>query len=150
MPASTNTGKLTSTASLVASFKDYNRPIDLHIPSISQSIIDIIKPFMEASKALTKDAQASSLLSSARVSAEIYYDNHGNSYNGYCQDEKSFKTIAAGLLKDYSLGLSCLVSTDGQDYLAYFKASSGKAYCVDGTGFSGAVSILPTRKTTCQ
>ena len=163
-----NTGNLTSTASLVASFKDYNQPISLRIPSVSQSIIDVIKPFMESSVSQSiidivkpsiesskdvvearasqvKDSTGISVLASSRSQAEIFYSK-SNSYSGLCRDIDMM-----ALLKKYSSSIIfCNVASDSQTYSISTNLPSGKKFCVDSSGFYGEVSSFPGGKGSCR
>ena len=155
IPATKTAGKTTMIASLTAGFKDYNKPIVLVAPSPVQSILDIIKPYLEKSMMVPNNAMVPpgknpavdtvgmSVLSSSRLLAEIFYSKN-NSYSGFCLDRELMT-----LLKKISSSV-CNIASDKQAYSIATDLPSGKIFCVDSTGFAGVISLFPWGKTSCQ
>lgn len=93
------------------------------------------------------DKVIKNLMLGINASAEMYRDTHPN-YSGFCntEEEPARKTFLE--LKE-KLGKQPFHCSDGNTFAASVKLYSGEYYCVDNTGYSGAVTALHD-STSCD
>lgn len=105
------------------------------------------------------DAAASSSLNNARAQAELYYSNQTpNTYTGVCAAAVAASGIAGNLTGASNAipgeTADCFEDAGGTSWAAGIVLTDGTAYyCVDSTGFGGALAADPTLaagNTTCN
>ncbi|MFA6536165.1 MAG: type II secretion system protein [Candidatus Paceibacterota bacterium] len=99
------------------------------------------------------DAAVKSNLTTVRTQAELWYDDHTNSYTGMCEADPILGAINAARTSGGN-DATCVVATDGNSWgaEAQLKASTN-FYCVDSTGKStttAATSGLAAATPLCD
>ena len=106
----------------------------------SFEVVDpIIDEFVSNKKAkyqnIAKDAAIKALLSNFRAQAELHYDDNNGSYKKACS---ALKEYSKGYGSGYKIKFSCKDASD--KYAVESKLSYNKHFCVDSTGFAGALN----------
>ena len=102
----------------------------------------IFNPLNEARRR-GQDASLKSSLSAARSEAQLYYSDNQNSYDGVCESE-NLSDLMQPLEDD---GYDVMCRANATEYLIYAPLKiqeEGTYWCVDSTGFSGALEEEPT------
>lgn len=82
-----------------------------------------------------KDAAIKALLSNFRAQAELHYDDNNGSYKKACS---ALKEYSKGYGSGDKIKFSCKDASD--KYAVESKLSDNKHFCVDSTGFAGALN----------
>jgi hypothetical protein len=104
-----------------------------------QKLVDVINQSLNASKDKGVDAMIKANLSNMRAEAAFYYDNNG-SYSGFCTNDKTFVATGENIKKATGFSISCFASKTMWSASVSLKNATDTAYCVDDSGFAGAVS----------
>ena len=92
---------------------------------------------------ISADTSIRSQMSVLRTEAELYYDDHQSSYEGFCQNNK-YTDRTQEQVKTLGRSLVCRDSKDKWAACVNLKAKSGYYYCVDNQGSSEEI------KGTCN
>jgi hypothetical protein len=114
-------------------------PADVHPGSV---IGEQIKK-QEEQRAIRLESSTRLALGNARMQAEIFFSGNQFSYSGFCED------IAADFrYRRYEL--DCVTSPDGEAYrISTVLPTSENRFCVDSTGFSDEVALVPDGTQAC-
>jgi len=82
------------------------------------------------------DAAAKSGMGQLRAQAEMYYDNHGTSYDGVC-DDSTLTTIMTNVAQNAS-AVNC--DDEAAAWAASVTLKTGGTWCVDSTGKSASTT----------
>jgi|GEM_PF-2174237 hypothetical protein len=126
--------------SLVGIFSGWNQPVLIVAPVSSVPFETLMSNAMNDSQQQRKDDEIKANLSNIRPVAEIFYNNHKNSYSGFClsPDVKAAQKAvqAAG-------GAGFVCRTTAQKYALGVKMPQGGYWCADSLGASTATATLP-------
>ncbi len=92
-------------------------------------------------------AAVKSTLSSMRAQAELFYDNNGYSYKGFCSSKGQYG--ADILFKELPSNTTYKCNDSDMSWAAWSQLSTGEYLCVDSTGLSNSVTVLP-KGTSCK
>ena len=117
--------------------KDFNKPVQIEIPSSAEPIEEIFKGLFGGILGMDtespKDRRIISDMDRLRSTAEVYRGNNNESYSGFCasEDENVLETD----IKSTPVGgleYNCYSNTiDGSSYCVEVKLNSGKYWCID-------------------
>jgi len=79
-----------------------------------------------------KDTAIKAALEQLRLAAEMWYDDHGSSYSGFCSSDEA--TNISTSISNNGGTLVCHVSGTGDAYCASSDLPGGGSQCVDSTG----------------
>jgi len=110
-----------------------------------------------------KDSNAAGNLSVLVPAGEIYYNNNGNSYGGFCDSEivrnaysQMPKNLDGSCYEELNnpAGVCCSVNTDGDKWAVCARkfANPEKAFCVDSRGVKKEIGAnsCGTATTVCK
>lgn len=158
-----NTGKVTIDGGISGeSIMDYGAVIEVVPPTDAILLEDFIKEAKKGSQTqqMIDFLQVQSNLRTVSVQAELYYDDHKQSYgtpvvasSEVCNnletmfgDDDIIKQMLGSTIKIESKGIiTCAIGKGGQSWVVGFDDSdNSERWCVDSTGYEGESSILKT------
>jgi type II secretory pathway pseudopilin PulG len=101
------------------------------------------------------DAAIKSNINNARAQAELYYDNHGNSYLNLCSATDGIAQFTTGATSAGSADVGCGVTASTFDnWAANAQLKGGTFYCVDSSGAAtttatDTVGIVGSTDSSC-
>lgn len=114
----------------------------------------VVLASLNSARQKASDSAIQADLNNARAQAELYYNNHDNSYEGVCvspaegEDDSIYKMLdkaKKAYNKTPAEGDSfCNGTSDGWMAWVKLKTVTGGAWCVDGTGQSQQISVEGT------
>lgn len=83
--------------------------------------------YIEESRKIGNDAAIKAMISNMRADAEVYYDDHNQSYKGVCSELKN-------TAKEYRQNFKISCKDSFEKYAVESKMSTGEYFCADSTG----------------
>lgn len=113
---------------------------------------------LRSAREKAKDASAIGSLSSARASAELFADNHGNSYTGLCADPDMVRLVTAANKQEGGTAtaspwdkVTCTETGVAYTIDSTLFDTTSAHFCVDSTGFAGKIPAAAAAPgTTCE
>lgn len=91
-----------------------------------------------------KDARIKADISSLRASAEIYYEDHNQSYKDWRPEQQIINSVD-------STGSKLFYQTTDKTYMIFARLPGAKKYyCVDSNNVSIELDSIDTNKNTCK
>ncbi|PIQ92263.1 MAG: hypothetical protein COV70_01020 [Parcubacteria group bacterium CG11_big_fil_rev_8_21_14_0_20_39_22] len=110
-------------------------------------ISSVVLASLEEARNKSRDAGIKSILSRARVEAELYYEKNLNSYSDFCIDEQ-MELLFGKTFGDKSINYVC--NDSSSEYAVSAPVSEGGYYCVDNKGDVSVVGYGLTNQTSCS
>ncbi len=123
-------------------------------------ILSTLVASLNTTRSKGPDSSSYSSLNNLRAQAELYFDRHAQSYEGFCDDQNTLNRLEYVRSDLPQVGLLCKKHSqrevgcyDTKDAYAVStalltKLSRGKYFCIDSTGFAG-VTETPATGTEC-